>query len=63
MEIIIGFVIVWILGSVMLSLICYNEYSQDYPLEFLWWPIWLITVGLMRILKNIKRAISEEWNK
>lgn len=63
MEIIIGFVIVWLIMTAILTFAWATEPEGDYPMEFLWWPIWLVTVGLMRILKNMKRAISEEWNK
>ena len=61
----IGFIIVWILGSAILSAAWMGEPHsyEEYPMEFLWWPIWLLTVGLMRVFKSMKRAISEEWNK
>jgi hypothetical protein len=58
----IGFVVVWVLGSFILSAAWASESpTDDYPIEFLWWPIWLLTVGLMRVFKSMKRAISEEW--
>ncbi len=60
----IGFVIVWAVGSAVLSAAWMSEPpTNDYPIEFLWWPIWLLTIGLMRVLKNMKRRILEEWEK
>lgn len=63
-ALLIGFGIVWVLVSVMLSAAWAGESpTDDYPMEFLWWPIWLLTVGLMRVFKSMKRAISDEWKK
>ncbi len=61
----IGFIAVYVIITFALSGAWFEEagIEDEYPTEFLWWPIWLLTVGLIRVLKSMKRAISEEWNK
>ncbi len=65
MEILIVFIIAWIVIGFIISAAWMGEAHGDdkFPMEFFWWPIWLVTVGLMRVLKSIKRAISDEWKK
>lgn len=65
MEIFIGFILFWIISAFVISAGWISDAHSDdeFPMELLWWPIWLVTVGLMRILKSMKRAISDEWKK